>query len=472
MVKLSREAVKQAGLPKVHWLKSLAPIKLAALIGAAVMALLIIAAVMAVVVFPPGISINPGDKATEIKPADQGLDIGTSSWGASITSVTVTQQDVAPDGALGASRLVNGQLKAGHFVTSDGANPLKPDEQYTVTVDGTVKKLGITGISSRQVEQTSTFRTVTTPMPVIPQGGLVVKFGEDLKLQWNVPVSSFKYQLDGIQSTSTLSGDGKTATIKLASFEQGKKYQFTVTSATSKNGVDMNQPIAATVSTPAGLSVAFDPADNSSRASTDVYPTVNFSEAVANPDAAQQLVSVDPKVGGSFHWASPNKLQFVPAKEWDHLQDVTIRVKGGVQGFRGVSGGYIDSDQQATFTTAPAKSIDVNVTTERVTLLENGNPIDSFLCASGANNTPTPLGDFTIYAKLPAVDMRGPGYFAPHVPWVMVFDGDYTLHGNYWNTTFGVRGSGGSHGCVGMPPATAKRVYDWAPLGTPVHIHE
>ncbi|MHB1465219.1 MAG: hypothetical protein ACYCXU_08925, partial [Thermoleophilia bacterium] len=141
-------------MPKVHWLKSLAPIKLAALIGAAVMALLIIAAVMAVVVFPPGISINPGDKATEIKPADQGLDIGTSSWGASITSVTVTQQDVAPDGALGASRLVNGQLKAGHFVTSDGANPLKPDEQYTVTVDGTVKKLGITGISSRQVEQT------------------------------------------------------------------------------------------------------------------------------------------------------------------------------------------------------------------------------------------------------------------------------------------------------------------------------
>jgi lipoprotein-anchoring transpeptidase ErfK/SrfK len=83
--------------------------------------------------------------------------------------------------------------------------------------------------------------------------------------------------------------------------------------------------------------------------------------------------------------------------------------------------------------------------------------------------TDTPIGDFTIYAKIASVDMRGPGYFAPHVPWVMVFKGDYTMHGNYWATAFGQRSS---HGCVGLPVETAHSVYNWVDLGTPIHIHE
>ena len=437
-----------------------------------IIGLVVIGLVLLLLVFPPRISASPGDAATNVNPANQWLEIGTSRWGASISAVTVSESRIEADGTRDAAKTLDGHLDNGRFVAADGSNPLVPDAEYRVTVTGTVKHIGLSGVSDEAVTETNTFTTVTTPMPVIPPNGLVVKYGDDVTLQWNEPVSSFTYQLDGIDSTSSTDAGGNVSHITLAKFEQGKSYPLKITGATSTSGVVMKQPVVTAVTTTAPLTISFDPADGSNGASTDVYPTVNFSEPVSNPDLANSIVTVEPKVDGSFKWTQPNQLKFIPKKPWDHLIDVTVRVKGGPSGFRGIGGGYVEGDQVSTFTTAPEKSIDVNVTSERVTLLENGNPIDSFLCASGADNTPTPLGDFTIYAKMTSVDMRGPGYFAPHVPWVMVFDGDYTLHGNYWNTTFGVRGSGGSHGCVGMPPDIAKRVYDWAPLGTPVHIHE
>ena len=451
-------------------LKSLAPLKVAAITIGLVVVLAITAVVLAVVVFPPHVYISPGDAVTEVKPAEQYLEIGTSRWGASIATISVMEKKIAPDGTRDDGRLIDGHLQDGKFVAPDGSNPLEADAEYTVNVSGTIKKIGLSGIADQRLQETDTFTTITTPMPVVPKDGLVVKNGKDLSLQWNVPISSFQYQLEGVQSTSATGLDGgRVATISLAKFEQGKQYPITITSATSQNGVEMKQPVVTTLSTPPALGVTFSPADNTSNVSTDVYPTIIFSEPVSNPDLARQLVSVDPKVDGTIKWSEPNKLQFVPAKNWDHLQDVIIRLKGGPQQFRGISGGFVDGDQQATFTTAPEKSIDINVSTETVTLLENGNPVESFLCSSGAVGSPTTLGDFTIYAKLASVDMRGPGYFAPHVPWVMVFNGDYTMHGNYWATAFGQRSS---HGCVGLPVETAHHIFSWVPVGTPIHIHK
>lgn len=448
---------------------SMAPRKIAAIVVGFLVAMVIIAVVLVLVVFPPGIAISPASGASEINPQQQSLEISASHWGASIASVSVMEKKIAPDGSRDNGRIIEGHLQNGKFVAADGSNPLVTNAEYTVTVSGTVKKIGLAGISDKHLQETSTFTTLITPMPVVSKDGLVVRDGQDLQLKWNVPISSFNYQLDGVKSTSRLSDGGRMAVISLARFEQGKTYALTITAATSKTGVQMNKPVATTLSTPAALGVSFSPADSTTNASTDAHPTIVFSEPVSNPQMAGQLVSVNPKVAGSFTWSQPNQLAFVPAKGWDHFQDVTIMLKGGAQAFHGVSSGFVDGDKAATFTTAPAKSIDVNVSTETVTLLENGNPIESYQCASGAVGSPTPLGDFTIYAKIASVDMRGPGYFAPHVPWVMVFDGDYTMHGNYWATVFGVRSS---HGCVGLPVATAHHIFNWVPLGTSIHIHE
>jgi len=66
----------------------------------------------------------------------------------------------------------------------------------------------------------------------------------------------------------------------------------------------------------------------------------------------------------------------------------------------------------------------------------------------------------------------GPGspdnYDLPGVPYVLSFTGPYTIHGTYWHSNFGHRMS---HGCVNMYTPHSKWVYEWAPMGTPVIVH-
>lgn len=437
---------------------------------AGAVALVLAAVLLMVLVFPPRISVSPESGSVEVRPGDEYLEIGTSRWGATIDTVAVQEAKIAADGTRASGRLVDGRLSEGRFVAPDGSNPLQADAEYIVTVSGTVKEFGLTGITTERVEQVVTFTTTITPMPVLPPQGVIVKYGEEAVLEWNVPVESFEYTLEGVASSSSISSDdGRITRIALSRFEQGKEFPLTVTAATSAEGVSLKQPVSGKVVTAPPLAVAFDPVDGASNASTTAHPTLSFSEPVSNPELAQSLVTVEPAVAGNFNWVAPDRLEFVPAAPWEHLQDVTMRLKGGPTGLRGITGGYAEVDVQSTFTTAPAKAILVDISDQTLTLLENGVQVEQFLASTGLSGTPTPIGEYTIYAKITKTDMRGEGYFAPAVPWVLVFKGDYTIHGNYWATAFG-RPS--SHGCVGLPVDTAKHVFDWTPTGTPVTIRQ
>jgi lipoprotein-anchoring transpeptidase ErfK/SrfK len=446
------------------------PLKIISIILGSVLLLAIIAAVLLLVVFPPSIKVAPGDGQDEIDPAKQDLEISTAMWGASIATVMVKQELVAPDGTRYDSSILDGVVEDGKFVLSDGSNALTPDAEYTVTVSGTVKEIGLSGIKSTPVEEVHVFSTITTPMPIISENGLVVNYDQDAILEWNTPISSFDYKLDGIENSATIDGgEGSIVRIELASFSQGQSYPMTITAAESASGRQLQQPVVTSLSTAPALTVHVWPEAGFTGASTETHPTVVFSEPVSNPEDIEQLVTIEPQVEGSFSWVEPNKVEFIPAEPWDQLIDVIVSVKGGPGGFRGISGGYIDSDLISSFATAPFKSIDVNISAQVLTLYENGVEVESFYCSTGLPSTSTPLGDYTIYAKITKTDMRGEGYFAPDVPWVLVFMGDFTIHGNYWATAFGQRSS---HGCVGLPVDTAEYVFDWTPLGTPVRIHE
>lgn len=132
---------------------------------------------------------------------------------------------------------------------------------------------------------------------------------------------------------------------------------------------------------------------------------------------------------------------------------------------------------QAVTPAAFSKLIEVNVDTKQMYLYDNGNLSHSYPISAGAAETPTPIGQYQIYSKLPVQDMKGfnpngTKYFQPHVRWINYFlPGGYAVHGNYWRPTswFGVINS--SHGCVSLPDDQAKEVYDWAPLGTTVITH-
>ena len=113
------------------------------------------------------------------------------------------------------------------------------------------------------------------------------------------------------------------------------------------------------------------------------------------------------------------------------------------------------------------REIVIVLSTQTAYAYENGVLQRSAIISSGLPATPTVQGNFKITRKLPSRHMVGPGYDLPGVPWVSYFFAGYAIHGTYWHNNFGTPMS---HGCVNMTTADAKWFYDFAPVGTPVHV--
>lgn len=115
-----------------------------------------------------------------------------------------------------------------------------------------------------------------------------------------------------------------------------------------------------------------------------------------------------------------------------------------------------------------ARWIDVDLTRQTVSAYEGDVAVNSFVVSTGTWQTPTVTGEYHVYVKLRTSDMSGPGYYLPNVPYVMYFYQGYGLHGTYWHHNFGTPMS---HGCVNLQTDDAGWLFDWASVGTPVHVH-
>lgn len=113
--------------------------------------------------------------------------------------------------------------------------------------------------------------------------------------------------------------------------------------------------------------------------------------------------------------------------------------------------------------------IQINLTTQRLTAWEGGNPVYAIVISSGKKSTPTLTGIFNIQSKQKSSRMKGEDYDVPDVPYTMYYQGNYAIHGAYWHRKFGTPIS---HGCVNIAPDHAKWLFQWASLGTPVIIQK
>jgi LysM repeat protein len=118
-------------------------------------------------------------------------------------------------------------------------------------------------------------------------------------------------------------------------------------------------------------------------------------------------------------------------------------------------------------TITTGKQIVVDLSEQMTYAFENGQLVRSVLSSTGLPATPTVLGDYRVYVKYGAQTMSGPGYYLPDVPYVMYFYQGYALHGTYWHNNFG---NPMSHGCVNLPTPEAEWFFNFAEVGTPVHV--
>jgi lipoprotein-anchoring transpeptidase ErfK/SrfK len=123
--------------------------------------------------------------------------------------------------------------------------------------------------------------------------------------------------------------------------------------------------------------------------------------------------------------------------------------------------------------TTTEKLITVDTGKQMLYAWESGKVQYQTSVSTGLYQTPTVLGTYRIYSKLPVQNMRGVSrvkgsYYLPNVQYVMYFYQGYAIHAAYWHTNFGIRMS---NGCVNTPTEAAKWLYDWAPIGTKVIVY-
>jgi hypothetical protein len=120
------------------------------------------------------------------------------------------------------------------------------------------------------------------------------------------------------------------------------------------------------------------------------------------------------------------------------------------------------------------RHIDINLSHQSLTAYEDNLAVYQAPITTGRDGFNTPAGHFAVYDKLPMQTMTGTAggesWYVPNVPWVMYVSGGVALHGTYWHNLFG-SGARISHGCINLPIDDAQWLYQWASIGTAVHIH-
>jgi len=206
--------------------------------------------------------------------------------------------------------------------------------------------------------------------------------------------------------------------------------------------------------------------------------TVRADEATIQKsvDALPALVNRAPVNATSVVDSSGAVLEdLTPGVTGRQLGDVSGAAAAFASQIAGGNGSFALPVKDTPFSsTTLLRKIDVNLSTETLTVTENGNVVDSWAISSGREGFSTHTGSFAVNWKLETQNMgntdltKAPFYYQPDVKWIMYFNGDEALHGVYWHDNWGTPMS---HGCVGMPEWRAEWLFDWSPQGTEVNVH-
>lgn len=114
---------------------------------------------------------------------------------------------------------------------------------------------------------------------------------------------------------------------------------------------------------------------------------------------------------------------------------------------------------------------EVNLTAQHLFFYKDGQKIleSDFVSGNVAKGYTTPPGLFSLTYKQRDATLKGQGYASPVKFW-MPFNGGIGFHDASWRNTFGgtIYKTSGSHGCINMPYAAAKTLFENVYAGMPV----
>ena len=114
---------------------------------------------------------------------------------------------------------------------------------------------------------------------------------------------------------------------------------------------------------------------------------------------------------------------------------------------------------------------EVNLTAQHLFFYQDGKKVleSDFVSGNVRKNHTTPPGIFGLSYKQKDAVLKGEGYASPVDFW-MPFNGGIGFHDASWRSSFGgtIYKTNGSHGCINMPYARAKELYNLVYPNVPV----
>lgn len=117
--------------------------------------------------------------------------------------------------------------------------------------------------------------------------------------------------------------------------------------------------------------------------------------------------------------------------------------------------------------------VEISIDQQHMWFYKNGKLMADTDVVTGNNNSmDTPKGYFSIFNKARNTNLTGPGYVS-FVNYWMAFYRGCGIHDASWRSKFGgtIYKGNGSHGCVNTPKSQVVKIYNNAPVGTPVIVY-
>lgn len=115
--------------------------------------------------------------------------------------------------------------------------------------------------------------------------------------------------------------------------------------------------------------------------------------------------------------------------------------------------------------------VEINLTAQHLFYYKNGELVieSDFVSGNPSRGNETPGGAFSITYTERNATLKGQNYRTPVSYW-MPFNGNIGMHDSSWRSTYGgsIYKTNGSHGCINLPPAAAKTIFENIEKGIPV----
>ncbi|MFF4804712.1 Ig-like domain-containing protein [Streptomyces sp. NPDC001351] len=267
--------------------------------------------------------------------------------------------------------------------------------------------------------------------------------------------------------------------------ERGTKYQISATAKDGSGRTAAANSIFTTVTSANSFIGTYTP-DNGTTVGVGMPVSFDFDKVISDKKAVQSHITVTSSSGQKVvgHWFGAQRLDFRPEEYWKAGSKVTMKID--LDGVEGANGVYGVQKKTVAFTIGRSQVSTVDVKTQTMTVVRDGQTLKSVPISSGSPEHTTYNGQMVISEKFQQTRMDsrtvnlGGEYNIPDVPHAMRLTNTGTfIHGNYWydkgNPPFGRQGT--SHGCVGLADVqgaqgatNAKWFYDNSLIGDVVIV--